>query len=227
MKRMVIPELLDTDAGTPVEVRDSLADLRLVNRWFGGAATTEWMVERVVRRLNARTLSLLEVGAGSGDVPETVRRHLEQRGVQLEFTLLDRVASHLNGHPRAVVGDALSLPFADSSFDVISCGLFTHHLSPEELVQFANEALRVSRQAVLINDLIRHPLHLGLVYAGYPLYRSRLTRHDAPASVRQAYTLEEMRELLRQTTADEVEIHRHYLFRMGVTAWKPRRLPGV
>ena len=73
---------------------------------------------------------------------------------------------------------------------------------------------------MLINDLVRHPLHMSLVYAGLPLYRSRLTRHDAPASVRQAYTPEEMQTLLAQTSAARVEIHRHYLFRMGVIAWK-------
>lgn len=223
MKRVITSELLDTDSGTAREVRDSLADLRLVNRWFGGAATTEWMVSRVVRALRTQSLTLLEVGAGSGDVPEFVRRRLAQRGVRVEVTLLDRVASHLNGNRRAVVGDALSLPFADSSFDVLSCGLFAHHLSPEEFQQFVNESLRVCRYAVLINDLIRHPVHLALVYAGYPLYRSRLTRHDAPASVRQAYTVHEMRELLEKTKAAKAEIQRHYLFRMAATAWKSRQ----
>jgi hypothetical protein len=102
----------------------------------------------------------------------------------------------------------------------VSCGLFAHHLSPEELVQFVNESLRVCRRAVLINDLIRHPLHMAMVYAGWPLYRSRLTRHDAPASVRQAYTIPEMREMLCATTASRVDVTRHYLFRMGVIVWK-------
>ena len=96
---------------------------------------------------------------------------------------------------RAVAGDALALPFRGASFDLLSSTLFAHHLSPQELVQFVNEALRVCRVAVLINDLVRHPLHMSLVYAGMPLYRSRLTRHDAPASVRQAYTVEEMQSL--------------------------------
>jgi hypothetical protein len=71
-----------------------------------------------------------------------------------------------------------------------------------------------------MNDLVRHPLHMALVYAGMPLYRSRLTRHDAPASVRQAYTPEEMQTLLAQSNAARVEIHRYYLFRMGVVVWK-------
>jgi len=78
----------------------------------------------------------------------------------------------------------------------------------------------VCRKAVLINDLIRHWLHLALVHAGWPLYRSRITRHDAPASVRQAYAPDEMIELLEQTNGSQIEISRHFLFRMGVVIWK-------
>ena len=220
MKRIAITELLDTDAGTPGEVAASLGDLRRINRWFGGVGTTEDMVERVARETRQSSLSLLEVAAGSGYVPETAGQRLLQRGLHLQLTVLDRVPAHLSNGHSAVAGDALALPFSDASFDLVSCTLFVHHLSPQELVQFVDEALRVCRIAVLINDLVRHPLHLSLVYAGMPLYRSRLTRHDAPASVRQAYTTEEMRTLLAQSSAARVEIHRHYLFRMGVIVWK-------
>jgi ubiquinone/menaquinone biosynthesis C-methylase UbiE len=220
MKRTAITELLDTDAGTPDEVAASLSDLRRINRWFGGVATTEDMVERVARETRRSSLSLLEVAGGSGYVPETAGRRLQQSGLHLQVTVLDRVPSHLSNGHSAVAGDAFALPFRDASFDLLSCNLFAHHLSPHELVPFVDEALRVCRIAVLINDLVRHPLHVSLVYAGMPLYRSRLTRHDAPASVRQAYTPEEMKELLAQSRAARVEIHRHYLFRMGVIVWK-------
>jgi len=82
------------------------------------------------------------------------------------------------------------------------------------------EALRVARYAVLVNDLIRSSLHLALIYAGIPLYRSRLTRHDAPASVKRAYTLDEMNKMLRQAGAADVETETYFLLRMGVIAWK-------
>lgn len=220
MRRAVIPELLDTDAGTPAEIAGSLADLRLINRCFGGVSTTYAMVERAVRNRDARRFSLLEVASGAGDLPELVRRRLQKPGIDLDVVLLDRSRSHLgNGHP-AVVGDAVALPFADGTFDLVSSCLFAHHLSLEEVKAFVNDALRVSRVAVLINDLVRHPVHLALVYAGYALYRSRLTRHDAPASVRSAYTLNELQDLLSQTRAARVEVHRNYLFRMGAIAWK-------
>jgi hypothetical protein len=220
MKRVVTPELLDTDSGTAADIARSLADLRRINRWFGGVATTELMVTQVARERGTTSISLLEVAAGSGYVPHTVRRRLEHHGLNVEVTLLDRAQSHLNGAPRAVVGDALELPFPDSSFDLVSCNLFAHHLSPEAVVRLAGEGLRVCRVALLINDLIRHPLHLALVYAGFPLYRGRLTRNDAPASVRAAYTVEELRMLVGQSPASRIDTYVHYLFRMGMVAWK-------
>jgi ubiquinone/menaquinone biosynthesis C-methylase UbiE len=223
MKRKVIPELLDTDAGTPAEIATSLSDLRRINRWFGGLATTQALLERVAPKQELRSLSVLEVAAAASEVPEVVRTNLQKRGIEIDVTLLDRSATHFgkssNGS-RAVVADALALPFADASFDIVCSCLFVHHLVPYEVVQFVNEGLRVCRVAVLINDLIRHPIHLALVHAGWPIYRSRVTRHDAPASVWQAYTVEEMLDLLKQTKAAKTETSRHFLFRMGLVIWK-------
>ena len=259
MKRVPTLELLDTNAGTPAEVAASLADLRMINRWFGGVDTTVRLIQRVAGASNAHdggasgvlarqsvhgapdvparlmsgnparplSLSLLDVASGTGYVPHAASEQLLHQGLHLEVTLLDRIGSHFNGGTgastngtRLLIGNALSLPLRDSSFDLVSSVLFVHHLGPDELVCFVNESLRVCRQAVLINDLIRDPLHLALVYSGFPLYRSRLTRNDAPASVRQAYTQDEMRDILNRTNAARVEIDSHYLYRMAVVAWK-------
>ena len=236
MIRVPTPELLDSDAGTPSEIAASLNDLRRINRWFGGTSTTVDLIRRAALNNGASVvpaprvsqpsihLSLLEIAAGSGYVPQAARDHLAQTGIQLALTLLDRAPSHVGTAQRngaaAVVADACSLPFRESSFDLVSSNLFLHHLGPDELVSCVSECLRVCRRAVLINDLIRHPVHMALVYSGMPLYRSRLTRHDAPASVRQAYTKKEMHELLRRTGAARIEMKSYYLFRMGVIVWK-------
>jgi ubiquinone/menaquinone biosynthesis C-methylase UbiE len=223
MRRTPTDEWLDSDLGTRAEITASLNDLKTINTRFGGAATTEALIRRVVKQTGEKSFSVLEVAAGAGDTPHLVQQHLRQQGIELEFTLLDRAASHL-GNDRSgfarVAGDAMALPFADGAFDLVTCNLFTHHLSPELVVHFANEALRVCRKAALINDLVRSSIHLVLVYAGTPLYNSRITRHDAPASVRQSYTPQEMITMLKQTAAARVEIERHYLYRMGVVAWK-------
>jgi len=219
MKRRPSLELLDSDAGTEREIAGSLRDLQMFNQWFGGVRTAEKLVRRALAERSGHFASLLEVAAGAGFVPAQIRERLSP-DLDLTVTLLDRARTHLNGSDRAVAGDALALPFADGSFDLVSCNLFVHHLAPDELGRFAREALRVCRVAFLINDVVRDPVHLALTYAGFPLYRSRITRNDAPASVRQAYTPAELRDLLQPFTVGPVQISRHYLYRMGIIAWK-------
>jgi ubiquinone/menaquinone biosynthesis C-methylase UbiE len=230
MQRVDAPEILDSDACSPADVEDTLRDLGRVNRWFGGVATTQKMVERVAQVSGSKHFSLLEVAAGSGEVPELVRQKLARRGIKLEVTLLDRARSHLpstaNHSERnpCVVADALGLPFADGAFDLISCSLFAHHLDEQQLAQFMGEGLRVSRRALLINDLIRHPLHLALAFAGFPIMRSRVAWLDGLTSVRRAYVPDEIRSMLASVISanggTRVEISRNYLFRMGVIVWK-------
>ncbi len=213
----MIPELLDEDLGTAAEISSSLADLRAINERFGGTRTTIRLLQRLAAQCGCRELTLLEVAAGGGDMILSAQRRLAADGLDLKVILLDRMASHLNGSPAvAVCGDALQLPFSDGAFDAVSCSLFAHHLEPHQLRQFMIEALRVSRRAVLINDLIRSRLHLWLVYAALPLFGSRITRHDAPASVQRSYTVEEMRGMVRDIPGMRLEISRHYLYRMGV-----------
>lgn len=222
MQRTNSEEILDSKDCPAAETETSLRDLCRINRWFGGVATTRKLMERIVSVTGHKRLSVLEVAAGLGEVPRDAAMKLARHGISLNVTDLDRVPSHLQRNHRALAADALALPFPDASFDVVSCTLFVHHLQPQEVKQFAVEALRVSRYAVLINDLIRHPLHLALVYAGFPLMRSYVSRVDGVASVRRAYVPEEVRTMLADgiSTAGKVEISTHYLFRMGIVIWK-------
>lgn len=222
MQRVNTEEILDSDACPPVEAEASLRDLCRINRWFGGVATTRRLIERVASATGDKSFSVLEVAAGFGEVSKAAGRQLARKRITLEVTDLDRARSHLLRGNRAVVADALSLPFQDGSFDLVSCSLFAHHLEPAELGHFIGEGLRVSRRAVLINDLVRHPLHLALVYAGFPLMRSYVSRVDGLASVRRAYVPDEMRRILLSAARPpaRIEISRNFLFRMGVIAWK-------
>jgi ubiquinone/menaquinone biosynthesis C-methylase UbiE len=221
MRRVVRPELLDSDQALEHEVRTSLVDLKLINRWFGGISTTKHLIGRGLSGVQRKQIRILDVGSATGDGP--LKATSTFPGKTFSITLLDRDPSHFDGtrsRARCVAGDALSLPFTANSFDFVICSLFAHHLEPSEIQQFANEALRVCRIALLINDLRRSYLHLGLVYAGLPLFRSPITRHDTVASVQRAYTTSEMADILKSTSASKIEIHNTYLYRMGVIAWK-------
>jgi ubiquinone/menaquinone biosynthesis C-methylase UbiE len=225
MKRHPTRELLDTDAGTPAEVAASIRDLQWFNRWFGGIPTVRELLRDAAVLSGRARLSVLDIAAGDGFLPGMIGRELEDDGTRVHFTLLDRRIAHLprNGIMPKVAADALQLPFADETFDFVSCSLFLHHLSELEVVAFGKEAFRVARHGLLVHDLIRNPVHLAFAYAGLPLYRSRITRNDAPASVRQAYTTAEIAQFMREAGAAKLHVHKHFFYRMGVVARKAVR----
>jgi ubiquinone/menaquinone biosynthesis C-methylase UbiE len=234
MQRTDAPEFLDSDACSPADVQSALRVIASVNRRFGGVDTTRWMVERVAGKTGLKHISLLEVAAGLGELPEIIQQNLAPREISLDVTLLDLARSHLpkgNGATtiqrksnQAIVANGLALPFIDGAFDLVSCNLFAHHLNPQQVKQLMRESLRVSRYAVLINDLVRNPLHLALVYASYPMMRHRVAWLDGLTSVRRAYVPAEIRQLITEEFPAEgqpqIEISRHFLYRMGIIIWK-------
>src|ERR1700684_1467626 len=106
MQRKIISEWLDDDIGSPSEISASLVDLRHINDWFGGTHTTAALLRHIAKESAQTTLSLLEVGAGAGDVPAAAQRIFKKNGHKLQVTLLDRMWTHLpaNGS-RSVAGD--------------------------------------------------------------------------------------------------------------------------
>src|SRR5215831_12159959 len=111
MKRRVVPELLDSDSGTPREVADSLADLRMVNRQFGGVRTMSALIQEVAEQRNLKSVDWLDVAGGAGDVATLTAESLARAGITVKPVVLDRAISHLNGNHLNVCGDALALPF--------------------------------------------------------------------------------------------------------------------
>src|SRR6185437_10432708 len=160
MKRVVTPELLDDDLGSPEEIAATLLDLRSINQKLGGFSSMAKLLRTVAERSGKRGLTFLDVAGGTGDVAEQVSATLACDGVKVNVSVLDRAPAHMKGRLRMrVAGDALALPFAEGSFDVVGCNLFLHHLEPEEMTRFFREALRVARAAVVASDLRRNRFH--------------------------------------------------------------------
>jgi hypothetical protein len=100
-----------------------------------------------------------------------------------------------------------------------------HHLDDENAVRFLAELGRVSRRGIVVNDLHRGQLAwLGAWLVGRFLTRNPFTRHDAPLSVRRAYTLVEMEELLARAGLEPVARRHGFLrHRYAVVAVPPAR----
>jgi SAM-dependent methyltransferase len=221
MKRLPSPELLDGDV-PPHEAEASLRDIEWVHRNLGGRALVRRHLAPVLASLGAGSPTLLDVGCGSGHVA----REIGRPGPAAPRVLgLDLKMSHARLSPRGLTlaGDALRLPLADGSVDVVFSTLFLHHFGPEEVRRLLAEAARVARRAVVALDLTRSVASLALVSVVGPLFfESRLSIADGRASVRQAYTLEEARSLA-QAALPGASVTRAGAFVWGLVFWKEAR----
>ena len=218
MRRAVALELTDDRGVDPVELARTLSDIEVGNRWFGGMRP---VLAEVSARRPAR---LLDVGCGSADIARALLAAARRKGLRLEIVALDRsptalavAAERTPNEPaiRFLRADAPSLPFVDGAFDVVTCNLALHHFEPPEAVELLKEMRRVARDTPLVCDLRRS-------YAGYAAAlvfaaifgSNRLTRHDAPLSVRRAYTEKEALQLATRAGWRAPRTKRYPFFRM-------------
>lgn len=201
-------ELLDGPLDDPVALAGNLRDLRRVNRWLGGASLSTAAIEALAA--HRVQLTLLDVGTGGGDIPVALLDWAKRRDRRLSVVGIDSrpeiIAEAARAHSgRATdvrlelqIGDGRSLPYPDRSFDVAHSSLVLHHLDPDDAVALLREMGRVARLGVVVNDLHRGRLAwLGAWLMSHLLTANRYTRHDAPMSVRRAYRVPEVTDLLR------------------------------
>ncbi len=202
-RRVIRVERLDE--APDAEVAPNLADLRRINRWFGGHA----VLRASLRRLFApsQRFRMLDIGAASGDTGVVVRRAFPQSQV----VSLDRLTRnlHLAAEPK-LVADAFHLPFADASFDVAASSLFLHHFEDADVVRLLAEMRRVSRRHVLAIDLERSILARAFLPATRWLFGwQEITLHDGPASVEASFRRAELRSLAEAAGLREVRVRTH------------------
>jgi len=167
---------------------------------------------------------MLDVCCGSADVPLRVLQDARRRGIHLRVTVLDRSEMMLaiartrvaaRAQMRFVAGDAVALPFGDASFDLVTCNLALHHFEPPQARLLLAELRRVARIVPLVCDLRRsRAAWLAALMWSRLGSRNRLTRHDAPLSVRRAYTPDEVLRLAADAGWRMPVVRREAFFRM-------------
>ena len=225
MLRVTREELLDHDLGTEEEVRASLEDLWRINRRLGGVSSNLKLLERFFAKTGPHAVRVLDVGAGDARLARRLQEKLAAQNIRADFVALDRRPSHLgmrrNGNCLpSVAADVFRLPFRNEAFDVVMSNLFFHHFSGETARDLLGRMADAAREAVLVNDLERHWLAYSFIRCARPFARSRITRHDGPASVRQAYTRPELEALVREAGFMLFETMRLSPFRWGLILWK-------
>jgi len=184
----------------------NLRDLGRFNRWLGGAALSAAAILPLAA--GRSVLSVLDVGTGGGDIAlRLARHHGAVPDVRLEVAATDidpLIVAYANRRAAGKIAVALRHvnEEADRSYDVVHASLVLHHVelgADLAAISFLRDMARVARDAVVVNDLDRGwRWWAGGWLLTRVLTRNAYTRHDAPLSVRRAYTANEVVDLARR-----------------------------
>jgi SAM-dependent methyltransferase len=216
-------EWLDVDQD-PVLQRRSHRDIALANRLFGGVRAVEAELSPWLRH-SGSTATLLDVGTGTGDIPDRLRKLAATDNVSLQVFGLDgriELVKATREWPVAgVCGDALALPFAARAFDFVICSQVLHHFAFEDAVELVREMHRVARRRVVIADLRRSWVAAaGLWLVSFPLGFHKVSRHDGVVSILRGFEEPELRDLVRTAVGIAPEVNRRIGWRV-TASWSP------
>ena len=221
-------ERIDTGDYTAEEYDRFLREIRLVNRFAGDNRALKKTFLREIKRDKARKFSVLDVGAGSGELLRVIANYARKRNVNCQLFGLElnaRSAKSILEESRdyneitAIRADALWLPFTDKSVDYAICSLFTHHFADENIVSVLRELSRVSRRKFYVIDLHRH----RMAYIFYKIFCaafgiSRLVREDGSLSILRSFKPDELEYLARQAGLKNISVKRYFPFRLVLSA---------
>lgn len=212
-------EVLDGELSA-TELAATLADIDRLNAWFGGHALTRHQIRRLTAEVpHDQALRVADIGGGSAAFAVRLAEWARRRGRPIRIVVVERDPATLAlarpgvaGYPEVLLvqGDAAALPFHPHTVDIVASSLTLHHLEPEQAVAGLREMTAAARIAVVVNDLLRRRLSLGLVWLATRLLRCHpISRHDGPLSVRRAYSRDELRVLAERAGASRLTIREY------------------
>jgi len=221
-------EHLDKGDYTSEEYEGCIVELQRVNQWLGDASALRHTLLREIENSDLPSFSVLDVGAGSGELLRVIGKWAQAGnwsarlcGLEINARSAFAIVDESKAFPEitAIRGDAFHLPFADGEFDYAICSLFTHHFTDEEAVAVLRELSRVARRRIFVIDLHRHPVaYYFYTTVGRLFLHNRLLREDGALSILRSFKPAELAELGKIAGLKNAEVHRHFPYRLVLTA---------
>ena len=227
-QRSLEPENLDKGSYTAEEYEGCLAELRRVNEWLGDANALRDSLLKEIGRKNLRSFSVLDVGAGSGELLRVTAkwaRETNRKASLVGLELNERSAQAILDESTdfreisSIRANGFKLPFADNSFDYVIQSLTLHHFDDAGAVKILREMARVARTGIFVIDLNRNPVaYFFYTTIGHLFLHNRLIREDGALSILKSFKPEEMAQIAQQAGLANARVEKHFPSRLVLSA---------
>ncbi|HET7587372.1 MAG TPA: methyltransferase domain-containing protein [Gammaproteobacteria bacterium] len=225
-QRQLEGELMDDPLLNARAHARALHGLRRINRISRTAATVWRPIAAIARAHPGRTLTVLDIATGGGDLPIALSQRAQRQGVALDVQGCDISGDAVSYARAAAVRADVPVKFfrADAlgdglptRYDIVTASLFLHHLTDEQVATLLRK-LADHADHLVISDLIRSRTGYALAWLGTRLLsRSTIVHVDGLRSVRAAFTVAEARELASQAGLDDAHFARRWPSRFLMT----------
>jgi ubiquinone/menaquinone biosynthesis C-methylase UbiE len=221
-------ENLDKGTYTAEEYERCIVELQRVNEWLGDAKALRGSLLKEIERQGLRSFSILDVGAGSGEILRVAAqwaRDTDRTATLVGLELNERSAQAIieasTAFPEisSVQGSGLVLPFPDASIDYVISSLTLHHFDDEGAVNILREMGRVARRGIFVIDLHRNPMaYFFYTTLGHLILHNRLLREDGALSILKSFTPDELARIGQQAGLKNVTVEKHFPSRLVLVA---------
>ena len=221
-------ENIDKGTYTPEEYEGCIVELQRVNEWLGDAKALRGSLLKEIERQDLRSFSVLDVGAGSGELLRVVAKWARETdrtpaliGLELNQRSAQAILEESAEFPEitSVQGSGLVLPFPDGTIDYVISSLTLHHFDDDGAVGILREMSRVARRGIFVIDLHRNPMaYFFYTTLGRVILHNRLLREDGALSILKSFTPDELGKLGQQADLKHVVVEKHFPSRLVLSA---------
>lgn len=224
-KRSTQKELMDDLECSGAVLEETLRELKTVNRWLGGNYVTTSGLSKFLEVQPKAHFTIADIGCGGGDMVRLMCDWAKKQVPTFDFIGIDAnphvisFAEKRNpgSNIRYQVQNVFDREFREEQVDIVTCTLFTHHFTDEELIRLFQALKDKAKVGFLINDLHRHALaYHSIRWIVNAFSKSPMVRNDAPLSVWRSFRKEDWERIFSQVGIENYEITWHWAFRWRV-----------
>ena len=222
-------ELMDDLNAEGEVLTQTLKELKIINKLLGGNNVTTSALESVIKKYPKSSYTIADVGCGGGDMIRIMAKWAKEKNVDCQFIGIDANPNIIQAaeknlkdlsNVKFVCQNVFDRNFLQEKVDIITCTLFTHHFTDEELILMFQNFKESTGIAMVINDLHRNPLAYYSISLLTQLFsKSTMVKNDGPLSVLRSFRRKELENLIKTSGFHRFDLDWKWAFRWRAVAF--------